>query len=115
MTVKDFIGLHCRNCDDFDPDYGGCQCYDGEECDYAWSQPRWRGLTMRQRVDEHCRILKSGKETEKSSKKPAKKKKVQKAERLEDVLMQIWNDGAEGIVYSESDLKSFVKRVKNAR
>lgn len=104
-------GLHCWNCDDFDPDYGGCQRYAGEECDYAWGQPKWRGMTMRQRVDEHCRILKSGKDAER--KKPAKKK-VEK-ERLEDVLMQIWNDGAEGVVYSESDLKSFIGRVKNAR
>lgn len=32
-------------------------------------------------------------------------------ETLEDVVMQIWNDGAEGIVYSKSDIKEFKHRI----
>lgn len=36
-------------------------------------------------------------------------------ETLEDIIMQIWNDGAEGIIYDKSDIEGFVKRLKNAK
>ena len=36
-------------------------------------------------------------------------------ESLEDIIMQIWNDGAEGIIYDKSDIEGFVKRLKNAK
>lgn len=35
-------------------------------------------------------------------------------ETLEDIIMQIWNDGAEGLIYVSSDLKEFEKRIKKA-
>ena len=35
-------------------------------------------------------------------------------ETLDDIVLQIWNDGAEGIIYSESDLKDFRRRLKKA-
>ena len=35
-------------------------------------------------------------------------------ESLEDIIMQIWNDGAEGIFYEKSDLKEFEGRLRDA-
>ena len=35
-------------------------------------------------------------------------------ESLEDIIMQIWNDGAEGIIYENADLKEFEGRLRNA-
>jgi hypothetical protein len=35
-------------------------------------------------------------------------------ESLEDIIMQIWNDGAEGLIYVRTDVKEFEKRIKRA-
>jgi len=54
MTVKDFLATHCKGrCPHFDRNWG-CEAYDGEECDAAFCHPRWRGLTMRQRIEDYC-------------------------------------------------------------
>lgn len=33
-------------------------------------------------------------------------------ETLDDIIMQIWNDGAEGVFYAKSDLREFKGRIK---
>lgn len=35
-------------------------------------------------------------------------------ETLDDIIMQIWNDGAEGLIYVSSDVKEFEERIKRA-
>lgn len=51
MKTPDFIKRYCvgATCPDFDY-RDGCHAYDGEECDAAFNHPRWRGLTMMERV-----------------------------------------------------------------
>ena len=54
MRTKEFIETHCKyRCHLFDKKQG-CDAYAGEECDAAFLHPTWRGLTMRQRVDDYC-------------------------------------------------------------
>ena len=35
-------------------------------------------------------------------------------ETLEGIILQIWNDGAEGIFYNKEDFKEFRNRIKKA-
>ena len=35
-------------------------------------------------------------------------------ESLEDIIMQIWNDGGEGIIYEKADLREFEGRLRDA-
>lgn len=35
-------------------------------------------------------------------------------ETLEGIILQIWNDGAEGIFYNKGDFKEFRNRIKKA-
>ena len=54
MTTKEFIDTHCKGrCPHFNRNWG-CGAYAGEECDAAFCYPHWRGLSMRQRVDDFC-------------------------------------------------------------
>ena len=55
MKTADFIKTYCigATCQDFDDRYG-CRAYDGEECDEAFTHPRWRGLKMADRVSRLC-------------------------------------------------------------
>ena len=31
-----------------------------------------------------------------------------------DIVLQIWNDGAEGVFYDKSDIKEFKRRIKKS-
>ena len=112
MKVKDFIDEYCRRCDDFDPE-SGCSCHMNEECDESRAEPSYRGKSMRLRVDEHC--LKKGtgeiKRKISSLEKRGKKKPAKAVDSLDDIILQIWNDGAEYIIYDDSDLKHFRKTI----
>lgn len=110
MRTAEFIDEYCRHCGDFDPSYG-CECYLGEECDFAYAEPKYRGKSMVDRVAEHCN--KSKPSTKAISSKSPRLRKIQK-ESASDIILQIWNDGAEGIIYDESDLKEFKKRLRSA-
>lgn len=35
-------------------------------------------------------------------------------ETMEEIILQIWNDGAEGIFYDKGDFKEFRNRIKKA-
>ena len=35
-------------------------------------------------------------------------------ESVSDIIMQIWNDGAEGVIYEKSDIDGFRRRLKKA-
>lgn len=39
---------------------------------------------------------------------------VHPKETLEDIILQIWNDGAEGVVYGKSDLSEFEGRIRES-
>ena len=39
---------------------------------------------------------------------------VRPKETLEDIILQIWNDGAEGIVYGKKDIKEFEGRIRKS-
>ena len=54
MKTIDFIKKYCigMTCSDFD-DHCGCCAY-LEVCDEAYSHPKWRGLTMMDRVSMLC-------------------------------------------------------------
>lgn len=41
-------------------------------------------------------------------------KNNKKRETVKDIIMQIWNDGAESVFYSKSDIDSFRRRLKVA-
>ena len=38
----------------------------------------------------------------------------ERKETLQDIILQIWNDGAEGIFYDKEDFIDFSKRIKKA-
>ena len=109
MRTSDFIKAHCSKCEDFDQ-RTGCQCCEGEECDSAFHEPKYRGRSMRDRVDDFCQ----GKQTPQTNK--TKMQLVfstgEHDETLDDIIMQIWNDGAEGVFYAKSDLREFEGRIK---
>lgn len=122
MRVKEFIADHCSCCDDYDPDLG-CRAYLNEECDEAHAEPKFKGKTMRLRIDEYCakrgikHLTKMYDDWKEETKKKAPKKKTKlmtPGEPLDDIILQIWNDGAEYIIYDDSDLKHFRKRIKEA-
>jgi len=111
MRVRDFILKFCKHCDDFD-DWHGCECYIDEECDEAHAEKKHNGKTMQRRICDYCEKL--------YLKDIAKKVpgfnvgKPPRPETLTDVIMQIWNDGAEGITYKKSDLDGYRRRLKKA-
>lgn len=35
-------------------------------------------------------------------------------EQIRDIILQIWNDGAEGIIYEDGDLKDLEERIREA-
>ena len=35
-------------------------------------------------------------------------------ETLDDIIMQIWNDGAEGVFYEKNDFKEFKRRIRKS-
>ena len=35
-------------------------------------------------------------------------------ETFEDIVLQIWNDGAEGVFYGKNDFKEFKRRVRKS-
>lgn len=55
MKTADFIKMHCvgETCPYFSH-RDGCNAYDGEECDAAFSHPEWHGLKMADRVTRLC-------------------------------------------------------------
>lgn len=54
MRTKAFIESNCKyRCPHFDSKWG-CGAYAGEECDAAFLHSRWRGLSMRQRIEDYC-------------------------------------------------------------
>ena len=55
MKTTDFIKRYCigMTCPDFDNRYG-CRAYLDEECDEAYSYPKWHGLKMADRVSILC-------------------------------------------------------------
>jgi len=55
MKTVDFIKKHCvgDTCPNFDH-RDGCHAYDGEECDAAFHQPKWHGLSMVERINTFC-------------------------------------------------------------
>ena len=35
-------------------------------------------------------------------------------EKFEDIVLQIWNDGAEGLFYDKNDFKEFKRRIRKS-
>ena len=118
MRVRDFIADHCSKCYDFDKEHG-CECYIDEECDEAHAEKRYRGMSMQTRIAKYCakRYLKDIAKKVPGfnvSKPPKFKAGKSGKESVTDIIMQIWNDGAEGITYGKSDLAGFRRRLKKA-
>ena len=110
MKTTDFIKAHCSRCGDFDS-RTGCQCLEGEECDAAFNAPKHRGRGMRDRVDAFCQDRHIP-QSNSTKQKELVYSLGEHDETLDDIIMQIWNDGAEGVFYAKSDLREFEGRIK---
>ena len=108
--VSEFMKRHCRKCGYFNK-YVGCSAEVDRECDSAWEFPDEHGKSMRQRIFEFC--CSSARHVRKA-KQVSSADKPRSSESVEDIILQIWNDGAEGIVYSDSDLREFEGRLRVA-
>lgn len=108
MKAWEFIQGHCKKCGFFDKEVG---CNAAVECDEAWNAPvDVYGKTMRERVGEFC----SSKHGANSCCVGRVDYKFIDDETVDDIIMQIWNDGGEGIVYSDSDIQDFKRRLNAA-
>ena len=118
MRVREFISTYCKHCDDFD-DWHGCECYIDEECDEAHAEKKHNGMTMQKRICDYCEKLYLKDIAKKVpvfnvSKPPKFNAGGNRKESVSDIIMQIWNDGAEGITYEKSDIDGFRRRLKKA-
>ena len=118
MKVRDFISTYCMHCDDFDG-WHGCECCIDEECDEAHAEKKRGGKTMQRRICDYCEklyIKDIAKHVPESnvSKPPKFKVAGIGKESVSNIIMQIWNDGAEGIIYGKSDIDGFRRRLKKA-
>ena len=108
MKAWEFIQGHCKKCGFFDKEVG---CNAAVECDEAWNAPvDVYGKTMRERVGEFC----SSKHGANSCCVGRVDYKFIDDETVDDIIMQIWNDGGEGIIYDGSDIQEFKKRLETA-